>query len=77
MAAQHVPKAQVETSGLMAGETFLFPESARDRALAKLLLIRCSDAGLIGSQVLEQAKLCGQAVKAAFEELGKEVDSKE
>lgn len=75
MAGQQAPKAQVEPAELVAGEAIFFPGAERDKALAELLLLRCGVAGLVGSQVIDQAKLCGQAVKAAFEELNKEADS--
>jgi hypothetical protein len=62
---------------LLAGEAICFQLTAEQRALSELLLLRCGDTRLIGSQMTDQARLCGQAVKAAFEELSKEADSKE
>jgi len=61
----------------VAGEAICFQPTAQQRALSELLLLRCGDTRLIGSQMIEQAKLCGQAVKVAFEELGNEADPKE
>jgi hypothetical protein len=54
---------------LMVGEALRLYPSIEENALSQLLLLRCGDSRLIGSQVIEQAKVCGQAVKAAFKEL--------
>ena len=81
MAAPQVSKASPEASGqeklgvvteaeaLLAGEAIFLSPAVEQQALSQLLLLRCADSRLIGSQVVEQAKLCGQAVKAAFKEL--------
>ena len=54
---------------LTSGTAIYQSPTAAERALAELVLVRCGDSRLVGSQVIEEAKACGQAVKAAFKEL--------
>jgi hypothetical protein len=71
MANPNSVKKPAEEMELMVGEAMSFTPTAEQTALAELLLLRCGDSRLIGSQVIEQAKICGEAVKVAFEELNK------
>lgn len=58
-------------SGATLGETVFVP-SAAGQALADLLVIRL--ANLHGAQLLTDAAACGEAVKAAFDQLEKTDD---
>jgi len=62
-------ESKVEAWGAPAqlGEAFYLPTTAAERALGELLLIRLAEAR--PSELVEMAKECAEAVKAAFDVL--------